>query len=238
MAPALPAVLAAAVAAVGVLLAAPARTAACSCAGPPTLLGSYFRPNTATVVIATPQTLEVDNGRERVYALTGGYYPVNTTVYKGCPTRLARFRTFGSLSSCSTSFALGVPVLLMVSKSGFVGPCDYTVRAASLTAGDVAFLTRRSGCGSCVTDNEVHCFVAPCQVSKPCGPDAAKCVDNYCGGCFAEWFKADGTPLVCSPGGGGGGWSGPSPVTPTLSRAPPPSPQGRIGYGLKRPATA
>jgi len=238
MASALPPLLAATVAAVAVLLTAPARTAGCSCAGPPTLLDSYWRANTATVVIATPQTVEADDGRKRVYSLTGGYYPVNTTVYKGCPDRLERFLTYGSLSSCSTSFALGVPVLLMVSKSGFVGPCDYTVRASSLTAGDVEFLSRRSACGSCVADNEVNCWVAPCQVSKPCGPDAAKCVDNYCGGCYAEWFKADGTPLVCSPGGGWGGWSGSSRVTPVLSRAPPPMPRGRLGYGLKRPATA
>jgi len=188
-----------------VAAASPPFVAACSCITP-TLLASYYRKGVDSVVIATPQRLVSDTPERRTYGLLGGPFPTNTTVYKGCPRKLERFSSPGSITSCSMEFELGVPVLLFLYADRSVGPCDYTVPASALTPGDVAFLTRRSGCGSCVADNEVNCLVAPCQVSKPCGPDAAKCVDNYCGGCYAEWFKADGTPLVCSPGGEWGGW--------------------------------
>jgi len=83
-----------------------------------------------------------------MYGLLGGNYPYNTTFYKGCPAKLERFTVFGSPSSCNTTFALGVPVLLFLTSSGFVGPCDYTVPASALTAEDVAFLAPRAGCGS------------------------------------------------------------------------------------------
>jgi len=209
-----------------VAVALPAPAAACRCRRP-TLLGSYFASRITSVVIATPQrVVSVDRAR-RTYGLLGGPYPTNTTVYKGCPRKLERFSVYGSGSSCSTTFALGVPVLLFLTDDRFVGPCDYTVPASELTAGDVAFLARRAGCGSCVAGNELECYAPPCSVlPQPCAAEGATCTNNYCGGCRAEWLKADGTPLTCTPGGAWGGWA-PSPTpTPVPTNATP-----RPGYG-------
>jgi hypothetical protein len=41
---------------------------------------------------------------------------------------------------------------------------------------------------------EVECFREPCFPLIPPCPEAVKCVDNYCGGCVAEWYKQDGSP--------------------------------------------
>jgi len=131
-------------------VALPAPATACSCQTP-TLLGSFFRSSIVTVVIATPQRVISENGATRMYGLLGGGYPSSTTFYKGCSTKLERFTVYGSQSSCDTTFALGVPVLLFLTESQFVGPCDYTVPASDLTAEDVAFLAPRAGCGSDVT---------------------------------------------------------------------------------------
>lgn len=177
--------------------------AACRCIGPPTLLRSYYRSAVDAVVIATPQRLISSTRSTRVYGLLGGPFPVNTTVYKGCPSSLKVFSSPGSGSSCSMTFQLGVPVLLFLSAGRSVSPCDYTLPASALTAEDLAFLSRRVGCGACAAGNEVNCLVAPCNGAvQPCLAKGAKCVDNYCGGCHAEWFQADGTPLVCPPGKG------------------------------------
>lgn len=206
-----------AAAAVAALVAAPAATAACRCLGPPSMLGSYFKDSITAVIIATPQRiLPSSDTSRRTYGLLGGPYPTNTTWYKGCPRKLERFSVFGPGTSCATTFTLGEPVLLFLSDRDFVGPCDYTVPVSALTAGDLAFLARRAPCrDTCVAGNGVHCFTAPCLVSRPCGP-AGRCVDNYCGGCHAEWYTPEGKPLVCP--GGNGGWGG---WFPAVSVAPP-----------------
>ncbi|OSX78079.1 hypothetical protein BU14_0121s0007 [Porphyra umbilicalis] len=130
-----------------VAVALPAPAAACRCRRPK-LLGSYFGARITSVVIATPQRVVSDDGGRRTYGLLGGPYPTNTTVYKGCPQKLERFSVYGPGNSCQTTFALGVPVLLFIRDDRFVGPCDYTVPASELTAGDVAFLARRAGCAN------------------------------------------------------------------------------------------
>merc|ERR1712184_196698 len=38
-------------------------------------------------------------------------------------------------------------------------------------------------------ENQVNCFVDPCQVSKCEGYPDATCVADYCGGCFARWYS-------------------------------------------------
>ncbi|CAF1053928.1 unnamed protein product [Rotaria sp. Silwood1] len=43
----------------------------------------------------------------------------------------------------------------------------------------------------------VNCFVDPCLVSKCPGDKNAKCVSNYCGGCNAVWYRANGRPAKC-----------------------------------------
>ncbi|CAF2498928.1 unnamed protein product [Rotaria sp. Silwood2] len=45
--------------------------------------------------------------------------------------------------------------------------------------------------------NQVNCFVNPCQVSRCAAYPGASCVANYCGGCFAHWYK-DGKRVDCS----------------------------------------
>lgn len=200
---------------------APAATAACRCAGPPSMLKSYFRDGIESVVIATPQRIVPSSDpSRRTYALVGG----NTTIYKGCPRKLERISVFGPATSCSTTLTLGEPVLLFLSADRFAGPCDYTLPVSALTPGDVAFLNRRTGCGGrCAADNQVDCFVAPCTVSRPCDA-SGRCEDNYCGGCHAEWYRRDGSPMVCA-GGRWGGWY----PTPSLSPVPVPT---RPPYGL------
>jgi len=127
-------------------VALPAPATACVCPVAPSLLFSFFDPSTVTVVIATPQRVISENGATRMYGLLGGGYPYNTTFYKGCSEKLERFTVYGSQSSCDTTFALGVPVLLFLTSSQFVGPCEYTVPASALTAEDVALLAPRAGC--------------------------------------------------------------------------------------------
>ena len=41
----------------------------------------------------------------------------------------------------------------------------------------------------------MNCFRQPCgPPEKPPCKEAVKCLDNYCGGCLAEWFNKDGLP--------------------------------------------
>ncbi|PIK34290.1 secreted protein, partial [Apostichopus japonicus] len=47
-------------------------------------------------------------------------------------------------------------------------------------------------CG-CIT---AHCFVRPCQFATCAAYPEATCVDNYCGGCFTDWFIGD-TEVDC-----------------------------------------
>ncbi|KAK1862132.1 hypothetical protein I4F81_004708 [Pyropia yezoensis] len=205
------------------LTTAPAVSAACRCVGPPSMLTSYFREGIDSVVIATPQRIVSDaGGSRRTYALLGGPYPVNTTAYKGCPRKLERFTVHGPGSSCAMTLTLGEPVLLFLTATRRVGPCDYTVPVASLTAGDIAFLARRSACGGCAVGFPAPCPGPPCSWSRPCDA-SGRCENNYCGGCSAEWYRPDGKPQVCSSGGGWGGWypaSTPSP-SPTPVRTRP-----------------
>jgi eight-cysteine-cluster-containing protein len=71
---------------------------------------------------------------------------------------------------------------------------------AELTNRDQAFLAGREVCcgGECCCANgeqPVQCFAQPCSVAPAC-EEAAVCVDNYCGGCNAEFYDAVGN-AVC-----------------------------------------
>ena len=47
-------------------------------------------------------------------------------------------------------------------------------------------------------DYPVSCFVAPCSVALPCESNiAAECVDNYCGGCHADFYDMSGNLVNC-----------------------------------------
>ncbi|GAB0494467.1 hypothetical protein MMPV_005760 [Pyropia vietnamensis] len=202
------------------VLAAPSATAACRCAGPRSMLTSYFRQGIDSVVIVTPQRIVPSTSPSlQTYSLLRGPFPFNTTIYKGCPRNLERFSMFGPATSCFSSIKLGEPILLFLSDKRFAGPCDYNVPASALTPGDIAFLNRRTGCGSCAAGNEVQCVKAPCMLSRPCDASGS-CKDNYCGGCYAEWYRSDGTPQVCDPQGSWGGWYPKSSPTPVRTKSP------------------
>ena len=44
-------------------------------------------------------------------------------------------------------------------------------------------------------DYGVQCFVSPCSISDNPGIIGAFCIDDYCEGCCALWYNADGTLL-------------------------------------------
>ena len=47
-------------------------------------------------------------------------------------------------------------------------------------------------------DYPVMCFVAPCEVAPECQVNTpVDCVDNYCGGCYADFYDMDGNLVDC-----------------------------------------
>ncbi|OSX68911.1 hypothetical protein BU14_2106s0001 [Porphyra umbilicalis] len=190
----------------------------CRCPSPvggSQLILNFFDSDTVTVIIATPQRV-IRNApgtiRSRTYALTGGPYPTNTTVYKGKPGAPPPTRVIApNGTSCSwRGLPVGVPMLLLLRGDGTLSHlCSYIRSAARLTAGDVVFLRRRRVDGRCAARNGVPCATPPCAGARqPCGTNgAAVCVNNFCGGCTAEWFLTSGAPLRCGPSPSAwGGW--------------------------------
>ncbi len=49
-------------------------------------------------------------------------------------------------------------------------------------------------------EKPVSCFVEPCTVSNCTSSDNAECVDNYCGGCYADYFYEDELFVCENPG--------------------------------------
>ena len=49
-------------------------------------------------------------------------------------------------------------------------------------------------------EQPVSCFVEPCTVSNCTSSDNAECVDNYCGGCYADYFYEDELFVCENPG--------------------------------------
>lgn len=75
----------------------------------------------------------------------------------------------------------------------FIRPFD------DLSTDEKTFLERRSVCCkdicTCVDpDSQVACLIDPCEVTDPPCDEATKCVPNFCGGCFTDWFTNSGTP--------------------------------------------
>ena len=51
-------------------------------------------------------------------------------------------------------------------------------------------------------DYPVSCFVEPCFVAEECEVNTpVDCVDNYCGGCYADFYDFDGNLVDCYPPG-------------------------------------
>ena len=49
-------------------------------------------------------------------------------------------------------------------------------------------------------EQPVSCFVEPCTVSNCTSSDNAECIDNYCGGCYADYFYEDELFVCENPG--------------------------------------
>ena len=49
-------------------------------------------------------------------------------------------------------------------------------------------------------EQPVSCFVEPCTVSNCTSSDNAECYDNYCGGCYADYFYEDELFICENPG--------------------------------------
>ncbi|PIK43392.1 Papilin [Apostichopus japonicus] len=58
------------------------------------------------------------------------------------------------------------------------------------------FETERDCTDECGCRNIVYCSVSPCEIATCAAYPEATCVDNYCGGCFADWFNGD-TEVDC-----------------------------------------
>jgi eight-cysteine-cluster-containing protein len=186
------------------LAARPAQ--ACSCL-PPTVESSY---NRSSDVIEARVLLSVPVGNERWSVAR-----VSAT-YKGClqPSELVLLTTSSSSASCGVSLQTGVKYLINGSDDGgaiglhrlSIGLCDYNLPAADLTDHDRAFLDGREVCCgdecSCANGEQpVQCFAQPCSVAPACDVEGAVCVDNYCGGCNAEFYDGFGNAVCQAPAG-------------------------------------
>ncbi len=129
--------------------------------------------------------------------------------FKGClePGDPIILQTANSGASCGFGLTAGQSYYLNGRAAGGVGPvpvlavglCDYNKPESGLTAADWAILdTRTRICGKGVYCKEglVQCIVGPCRFSS-CDVPGAKCLANYCGGCFAEWYDVTGA-RVCT----------------------------------------
>jgi hypothetical protein len=126
--------------------------------------------------------------------------------FKGClsPTDF-KVSTADNSAACGVNLMVGTEYLLYLTSDSVpkINSCQGIARYSDLTAADRKFLETREVCchGRCKCSPKyslVNCFVEPCKVSKPPCKEAVKCVDNYCGGCNAEWFTKDNYP-ACNP---------------------------------------
>ena len=110
-------------------------------------------------------------------------------------------------SQCGVFLKTGVSYLLPLKpgarRQTTIFSCGFIMPVNRLSKDRKEFLNSRKLCckGYCQCADgtpEVACKMAPCDVSKlPCA-EAINCVDNYCGGCNAEWFDKNNLP-ACRP---------------------------------------
>lgn len=127
-------------------------------------------------------------------------------VYKGCRPA-SEFWVSSAIggSLCGRTLALGPKYVLSLREGDTpqINSCQYLPRVSDLTPEETAFLATREVCCnekcSCVSQKPpVNCYVEPCKsATAPCD-DAVTCVNNYCGGCAAEWFTKEEGP-ACLP---------------------------------------
>ena len=179
----------------GAWIADAQRARACTCL-PPTVESSY---QNSTDVVQARVLFGLFVGSQVWYLAE-----VQRT-FKGClsPNERVLLTTPNSSAACGVTLSAGNSYLLNGDDSGtFFGTarlaitlCDYNPLWNTLSDHDRDFLAGRTVC--CGTDctcadgsDPVACLVDPCQVAPEC-PDG-ECVANYCGGCNAEFYDANG----------------------------------------------
>jgi hypothetical protein len=173
---------------------------ACKCA-PTSVQGQYYSPEFTRVVRAVVRAQQ----RPSCTGVKGCnvLYKIRVIeAFKGClsPTHLT-VSTADNSAACGVNLKVGTEYLLYLTSDSVptVGLCQGIQRYSDVTAVDRKFLETRQVCcnGQCKCSSKYqvfNCFVQPCKFAKPPCKDAVKCVDNYCGGCFAEWFTNEKTP--------------------------------------------
>ncbi|MEY2930695.1 MAG: hypothetical protein RL033_1444 [Pseudomonadota bacterium] len=185
-------------------LLAPGSAQACSCLQP-SVESSY---NRSSDVIEARVLVSLPVGSERWMVARV------LATYKGCSQEgdLVVLTTSRSSASCGVSLQSGQQYLINGTAGGTalgldrlsIGLCDYNLPVTELTNHDQSFLDGREVCcgGDCSCANgerPVQCFAQPCSVAPTCDVEGATCVDNYCGGCNAEFYDATGSAVCQAP---------------------------------------
>jgi hypothetical protein len=183
------------------LLAGPVDALACSCL-PPDVTWSYNNHDHA--IFGRVQSVQTRAGY-RIYDVL-----IRKTL-KSCLTEgtVVQVATPGSSAACGAYLQVNSSYVLFASDSVIRGAtrllttsCSGNIEVGQLTADERDFLMSREVCcgGSCeCTDGTqpYNCLVDPCTVTPMCSA-ADTCVANYCGGCVAEQYDANGYG-VCMP---------------------------------------
>ncbi|CAF1035266.1 unnamed protein product [Rotaria sordida] len=115
--------------------------------------------------------------------------PVNCTKSSTCPPGQEEVEC--TIDPCEGATCPAYPTAKCV--SNYCGGCNALWYKADGTTVDC---NKSSPCPP--GEDEVHCTIDPCESATcPAYPDAT-CVSNYCGGCNALWYKADGTSVNCT----------------------------------------
>jgi hypothetical protein len=180
------------------LLTLVAAAAGCSCI-PTSVKDQYYKPGNARVVEALVISKRIQPCQD---CLT--VYEIKVLeAFKGCksPDDVV-LSTAKSGALCGVDLKVGTKYLLYFSAAPIppINLCQGIQPFSALSTSDLTFLKSRNvccggKCGCVPGTSEAQCIQAPCnpRVKPPC-PEAMKCVDNYCGSCFAEWFKNDSSP--------------------------------------------
>jgi hypothetical protein len=180
---------------------------ACKCA-PTSVQAQYYSPDFTRVVRAVVRAQQRPSCTRGTPGCNVIYTIHVREAFKGClsPTDL-KVSTADSSAACGVNLNVGTEYLLYLTSDRVpaVNSCQGIQRYSDVTAADRRFLETRQVCcyGQCKCSPKcpvVNCFVQPCKFAKPPCEDAVKCVDNYCGGCNAEWFTDKDTPACVGTG--------------------------------------
>ncbi|XP_076805715.1 uncharacterized protein LOC143449410 [Clavelina lepadiformis] len=80
---------------------------------------------------------------------------------------------------------------------GFCGQCSDGLMCCPNGCGTSCMKPLSLGPYGCPLDKPlVFCFAPPCQFASCPRYPQAKCIESYCGGCFATFYTDDGTELT------------------------------------------